>query len=109
MEWSQGIQLVLGRGSLCTGKWPGGPKSTGTGLSLYLEVARGFTLHRDRDQSVQAGVQNGPLQAQSPGVGGAVKALPREGEGHQQLSVLATCVWQPKVEGVHIGAGLWQG
>ena len=109
MEWSQGIQSVLGWDSLCTGKWPGGPKSTGTGLSLYLEVARGFTLHRDRDQSVQAGVQNGPLQAQSPGVGGAVKALPREGEGHQQLSVLATCVWQPEVEGVHIGAGLWRG
>ena len=108
MECSKGIQFVLGRGSLWTGKWPGGPKSTGTGLSLYLVVARGFTLHRDRAQSVQAGVQNGPPQAQSPG-GGAVKALPREGEGHQQLSVLATCVWQPEVEGVHIGAGLWRG
>ena len=97
MEWSQGIQFVLGRGSLCNGKWPGGPKSTGMGLSLYLLVARGFTLHRDRDQSVQAGVQNGTLQAQSPGVGGAVKALPREGEGHQQLSVLATSVWERQV------------
>ena len=109
MEWSQGIQLVLGRGSVCTGKGPGGPKSTGTGLSLYLEVARGFTLHRDRAQSGQAGVQNGTLQAQSPGGHGAVKALPRQGEGHQQLSVLPTCVWQPEVEGVHIGAGLWRG
>lgn len=31
-------------------------------------------------------------QAQSPGVGRTVKGLPREGEGHQQLSVLAPSV-----------------
>ena len=103
---------------------PGNPVCTGMGLTLYWEVARGSKRYWDGAQSILGGGQgihfaqgqgpvctgrgpNGPLQAQSPGVGGAVKALPREGEGHLQLSVLATCVWQPEVEGVHIGAGLW--
>lgn len=33
-------------------------------------------------------------QVQSPRVGGVVKGLPREGEGQQQLSVLAPSMWE---------------
>ena len=44
-------------------------------------------------------------KAQSPRVGGAVKGLRREGDGHQQFSVLDTSVQEYWVVSVHFVAG----
>ena len=41
---------------------------------------------------------------QSLSVGGTVKGLPREGEGQQQVSVLAPSVWEQSLDVFNFGA-----
>ena len=38
-------------------------------------------------------------EVQSPSVGGGVKGLPNEGEGQQQLPVLAPSIWEQSLDG----------
>lgn len=47
-------------------------------------------------------------KAQSPSVGGAVKALPSDSEGKQQLSALAPFMWEQPLDVFSFQAGLWQ-